>query len=259
MQAVVKRRTATLVISLALVLVPAAHAGLPPSGIVLPTRAPHTTLHELGLQLYAGNCARCHGSNGSGVANEGPPLSGVGALAADFYLRTGYMPLARSARAAPPESRAFHCPRDRRSRRLRGVTRARAAACPDRSRSGARSRRGCTLFTQHCAGCHQIAAEGGYLTGRGRCPRSPRATPTQIAEAVRIGPYLMPQFSDERDQRTRQLDSIVAYVEHARRPADPGGWALGRVGPIPEGLIAWFVAGTAMIGLCLLAGGRLHR
>src|SRR5262249_58257764 len=57
-----------------------------------------------GPALYAANCASCHGTNGVGVAppgrpgaggvqGMGPPLIGVGARAADFYLRTGYMPL----------------------------------------------------------------------------------------------------------------------------------------------------------------------
>ena len=56
-----------------------------------------------GAQLYAANCASCHGIEGRGVpvprpgagdvAGLGPPLQGVGAQAADFYLRTGYMPL----------------------------------------------------------------------------------------------------------------------------------------------------------------------
>lgn len=256
MQAVVKRRTATLVISLALVLVPAAHAGLPPSGIVLPTRAPHTTLHELGLQLYAGNCARCHGSNGSGVANEGPPLSGVGARAADFYLRTGYMPLARSGEQ-PHRSRVLFTARELDALVAYVASLGHGPPVPRPQPQRGSVAQGMTLFTQHCAGCHQIAAEGGYLPGAVAPPLT-TATPTQVAEAVRIGPYLMPQFS-EGAISNRQLDSIVAYVEHARRPADPGGWSLGRVGPIPEGLIAWFVAGTAMIGLCLLAGGRLHR
>ena len=96
-----------------------------------------------------------------------------------------------------------------------------------------RSRQGLALFSQHCAGCHQIAAEGGYLTGAVAPPLTD-ATATQVAEAVRIGPYLMPRFSS-RAISDRQLDSIVAYVEQAQHPADPGGWSIGRVGPVPGG------------------------
>jgi len=255
-QAVVTRRRALVGWLLALVLVPAAHAGLPPSGIVLPRPSPHTTPHELGLQLYAGNCARCHGSAGSGVPNEGPPLAGVGARAADFYLRTGYMPLAQSGEQ-PHRSRVLFTTRELDALVGYVASLGHGPPVPRPQPQRGSVARGMTLFAQHCAGCHQIATEGGYLPGAVAPPLT-GATPTQVAEAVRIGPYLMPHFS-ERAISNRQLDSIVAYVEHARRPADPGGWAIGRVGPIPEGLIAWFVAGTAMIGLCLLAGGRLHR
>jgi ubiquinol-cytochrome c reductase cytochrome c subunit len=65
-----------------------------------------------GDHLYGRYCLACHGANGAGsmgprgrIIGAGPnreqdqeqavapPLVGVGALAADFYLRTGYMPL----------------------------------------------------------------------------------------------------------------------------------------------------------------------
>ena len=58
---------------------------------------------KLGAELYAGNCSTCHGIAGSGISKgrlgaghvlgAGPPLQGVGAQAADFYLRMGFMPL----------------------------------------------------------------------------------------------------------------------------------------------------------------------
>jgi ubiquinol-cytochrome c reductase cytochrome c subunit len=113
---------------------------------------------------------------------------------------------------------------------------------------------GMRLFGANCAGCHQIATQGGYLTGA-VAPALDRATPTQIAEAVRIGPYLMPRFS-ARQITDRQLDSIVAYVGYARQPDDPGGWPLGRLGPVPEGMVAWLVAGVVLVGCCMVIGGR---
>src|SRR5581483_8652886 len=78
-------------------------AAEPESGIVRPTTEPSKPTLELGSELYAGNCASCHGIAGAGIATPrpgagglpgaGPSLRGVGAQAADFYLRTGYMPL----------------------------------------------------------------------------------------------------------------------------------------------------------------------
>jgi ubiquinol-cytochrome c reductase cytochrome c subunit len=41
-----------------------------------------------------------------------------------------------------------------------------------------------------------------------------------------------------------------------KRPRDPGGLAIGRIGPVPEGLVAWFVGGAALVGCCLAIGRR---
>ncbi len=112
------------------------------------------------------------------------------------------------------------------------------------------------MFTEHCAGCHQVVAQGGYVTGA-LPPPLDQATATQIAEAVRIGPYVMPQFSQHAISN-RQLDSIVRYVEFARRPYHPGGWGIGFLGPVPEGLVTWFLALPLLIGLCLVLGRRLR-
>jgi ubiquinol-cytochrome c reductase cytochrome c subunit len=113
------------------------------------------------------------------------------------------------------------------------------------------------LFTSRCAGCHQIVGEGGYVKGA-VVPELGEATDRQIAEAVRIGPYLMPRFS-ARAISDRQLDSIVAYVRYARHPEDPGGWSLGHVGPVPEGLVTWLIAGAVLVTLCVVIGERLRR
>ena len=89
--------------------------------------------------------------------------------------------------------------------------------------------------------------EGGYLTGA-VAPPLDDATPTQIAEAVRIGPYLMPRFSPRAiSDRAARLDRRLrpATREH---PTIRGGWPLGRLGPVPGGDGAW-----------LLAGGRARR
>ena len=53
-----------LIVSATLALALSASAALPPAGIVLPDRTAGTPPHQLGLELYAGNCARCHGSAG---------------------------------------------------------------------------------------------------------------------------------------------------------------------------------------------------
>ena len=220
----------------------------------------------------ASYCIACHGSRrrrrdrhrpiGAAAPREdqqqgGPSLRGVGALAADFYLRTGYMPLAR--RRASSRAAAASLSRSRQIRRRSSPTSPRSAAgrrSRRRTRSAATSREGLQLFTDHCAGCHQVVARG-RLRRPAPCRRRSRTRPTQIAEAVRIGPYVMPRFSPRRS-RDRELDSIIRYVQYAKHPDDRGGWAIGHLGPVPEGLVTWFIAAATLVAVCLLLGRRLR-
>jgi ubiquinol-cytochrome c reductase cytochrome c subunit len=217
-----------------------------------------------GKSLYAENCLSCHGVDGRGVPKPthgaldihgvGPRLRGVGAQATDFYLRTGYMPLesaldqptrrhspftAKQIDALVTYVSSFGGPRVPKPHPERG-------SLPV----------GLRLFTEHCAGCHQVVGEGGYVTGA-RVPPLKQATATQIAEAVRVGPYLMPRFPKTQIS-DRELDSIVRYVEWAKHPDDRGGWGLGHVGPVPEGLVAWLFAGAALVGVCTVIGRRIQ-
>jgi ubiquinol-cytochrome c reductase cytochrome c subunit len=116
---------------------------------------------------------------------------------------------------------------------------------------------GLHLFTDYCAGCHQVVAQGGVVTGA-LPPPLEDADDTQIAEAVRIGPYVMPKFST-RAISNRQLDSIIRYVDFTKHPDDRGGWDLGDIGPVPEGLVTWFIASVVLVGICMVIGKRLPR
>jgi len=234
---------------------------------------PKSPLALYGYHLYGEYCLSCHGGNAGGRLNQpsnstgagpgreqgqqagiAPSLHGVGALAADFYLRTGYMPL-RHVGLQP-----------RREPLILGDHQIRALVAYIASLGGppipqpkpwlGNLSQGQALFTEHCAGCHQVMAQGGYVTGALPPPLAD-ATPLQVAEAVRIGPYVMPKFS-QHALSNRQLDSIVRYVEFAKAPAKPGGWGLGFLGPVPEGLVTWFLAIPLLIALCLIIGTRLR-
>jgi ubiquinol-cytochrome c reductase cytochrome c subunit len=75
---------------------------------------------------------------------------------------------------------------------------------------------------------------------------------------VRIGPYVMPEFST-RAITDRQLDSIIRYVDWTKHPDNRGGWSIGDIGPVPEGLVTWFLAAALLVALCVLVGKRLQR
>jgi ubiquinol-cytochrome c reductase cytochrome c subunit len=209
-----------------------------------------------GKQLYGRYCLSCHGGNGAGTPQKAPRLKGVGALAADFYLRTGYMPL-KELGTQPRRSRVLFSENEIGALVAYVASLAPGPPIPKPRPERGDLSQGQKLFTEHCAGCHQIVAEGGYVSGA-VAPALDQATPTQIAEAVRIGPYVMPRFSSQQISRP-QLDSIVRYVEYAKHPDDRGGWAIGHLGPVPEGLVTWFIAGSLLVGVCVVIGTRLRR
>jgi ubiquinol-cytochrome c reductase cytochrome c subunit len=254
---------AALVLVLALAASPA--LAEPPNGIVKPENESSLNPNELGAQLFAGNCSSCHGSLGNGVApparirgaggikGAGPSLRGVGALAADFYLRTGYMPLG-DPHDQPWSHRGLWNAREIRALTSYIVSLGGGPGIPQPHPEQGSVSDGQRLFTEHCAGCHQVAAEGGILTGA-RVPPLQNVDPVEIAEAVRIGPYVMPTFT-QRSITDPQLDSIIAYIKQAGKH-DNGGWGINHLGPIPEGMVTWFIAAVILVALCMMIGKRL--
>ena len=233
--------------------------------------ASNPPLVQQGKSLYGRYCLSCHNMNGVGNYTPktigagpgrdqeqqqavGPSLRGVGAMAADFYLRTGYMPLQKIGlqprRSKSPLSSAQI---DALIAYVASLGKGPAIPTPQPGRGNLSA--GMRLFTDNCAGCHQIAIQGGYVTGAVP-PALEDDSSTQIAEAVRIGPFVMPTFS-KKQISDRQLDSIIAYVQYAKHPDDRGGWAIGHLGPVPEGLVTWFVAALALVAVCMVIGKRL--
>ncbi len=256
--------TLTLVAALSLGLAGGAQSQ-PPSGIVRPTTEPSHASIELGAELFAGNCASCHGIAGSGITSprpgagavlgQGPSLRGVGAMAPDFYLRLGLMPLSAPNRE-PENERVLFSDKEVRSVVEYVASLGHGPAIPHPDIRTASISAGLNLFTEHCAGCHQIDGRGGFVTGA-RVPPLQGLSATEVAEAVRIGPYLMPKFTPKQISNA-QLADIVKYVQATNAPSNRGGWGIGNVGPIPEGIVAWWIAGPLLIGLCVLLGKKFR-
>ena len=186
----------------------------------------------------------------------GPPLAGVGTGTADLYLRAGYMPL------ADPDDQPY------RTRTLFNEPQIRALVAyvgsfgqglpiPTPQPERGNVARGLRLFTEHCAGCHQVVARGGVMPGA-RVPPLTKAGAVEIAEAVRAGPYVMPGYS-KAALSDAQLDSIIRYLEYARHPSQAGGWGIGFLGPVPEGMVTWLIAAAALVAVCMAIGRRLSR
>jgi ubiquinol-cytochrome c reductase cytochrome c subunit len=226
-----------------------------------------------GKSLYGQYCVSCHGANGQGVGQGrtiggaeqriqeqqqgvGPSLRGVGARAADFYLRTGYMPLHRVG-DQPRRARVLFTEAQIRALVAYVASLGNGPPVPKPHPERGNLAEGLHLFTDHCAGCHQVVAQGGVVTGA-LPPPLENATDVQIAEAVRIGPFVMPEFS-KKAITDAQLNSIVRYVDWAKHPDNRGGWSIGDVGPVPEGLVTWFLAAALLVLLCIAIGKRLRR
>jgi ubiquinol-cytochrome c reductase cytochrome c subunit len=257
-------RRATVLAAVALVgllgLLTGRAPAAPPEGPpIVPTGGERDTPSvQLGEELFAANCVRCHGIGGRGTRRgpadrRGPSLRGVGALAPDFYLRTGYMPLA-DATDQPVRSRPRFEDREIRAIVAYVASLGSGPPVPTPHPRAGNVADGRKLFTEHCAGCHQVVAEGGVMPGA-KAPPLRHATPRQIAEAVRIGPYVMPKFS-ERDISDAELDSIIAYVQYAKDPRDAGGWGINHLGPFPEGMVAWLIAIPILLLVCRAIGRR---
>jgi ubiquinol-cytochrome c reductase cytochrome c subunit len=214
---------------------------------------PATSPEGQGQRLFEEGCSSCHGFDGKGVPGQGPSLVGVGEAAADFYLRTGRMPLdqvgEQPLRGEPSYS-------DDQIRALDayvgslGPGPAIPAVEPER---GSLSE-GMQLFSESCAGCHAISGKGGVAIGA-YAPPLGEATPTEVGEAVRVGPYVMPRFS-EAQLSDEEIDSLARYVQLTKEPDDAGGWGIGHIGPVPEGLIAWLAAIAAILLVARLIGER---
>ena len=209
-----------------------------------------------GKRLFSESCASCHGLALQGRRGVAPSLAGVGAGPLDFYLSTGRMPLA-NPRAEPERGTPAFNRRQINAiiayvRRLTG-----GPAGPTADPARGSLSLGFQLFDENCAGCHSIVARGGITLGAA-VPDLQQATPRQVAEAVRTGPYLMPAFSASQLNQ-HDLDSLARYVLWTRHPDNAGGWGIYNIGPIPEGIVAWFVGLLALVIVARLIGERTEQ
>jgi ubiquinol-cytochrome c reductase cytochrome c subunit len=205
---------------------------------------------ERGRRLFLEGCSSCHGLDAKGIPGTAPSLRGAGALAADFYLSTGRMPLDKPG-DEPIRTRPRY-PQDEIDDLVAYVGSLGGPPIPDVHPERGKLNEGFALFNENCAGCHQAVAKGGVVTGA-FAPDLGEATPTEVGEAVRMGPYVMPRFS-RRQISDQELDSIARYVELTKAPVDDGGWGIGNLGPVPEGMIAWLLAIASLLVVARLIG-----
>ena len=65
----------------------------------------------------------------------------------------------------------------------------------------------------------------------------------------------MARFSDN-SLTVEEKKAVTRYVEFITKSPQPGGAALGRYGPVPEGVVIWLVGITLLVGVTLWIGAR---
>jgi ubiquinol-cytochrome c reductase cytochrome c subunit len=201
-----------------------------------------------GRALFEATCSSCHGLDAQGTT-EAPSLIGAGAAAVDFQMSTGRMPAKEVGAENERKPTTFT------HQQIYEIADYIASlgggpAIPDSqqvSTSGADTALGSQLFSANCAQCHGFAGAGGALTYGKDAPPLTQATPTEIYEAMLTGPEAMPVFSDGAVSPQAKRD-IIAYIVDTRTEPNPGGFSLGRTGPITEGLVV-FLGGIGFLVL----------
>jgi ubiquinol-cytochrome c reductase cytochrome c subunit len=217
---------------------------------IAPADVADTTANQVsgpsGEVLYAASCAACHGIRGEGTPN-GPALGSSGAAGADFMLRTGRMPLPEPGQDVRRAQPAFN---DAQIAALVAYVASfgNGPGIPPVQVSGSTDiAAGRAAYVATCAACHGAGASGDAVGGGAVAPPLLDTAPTQVGEAIRIGPGAMPAF-DQRQVSDAQVSQIAAYLQFLRKQAAPGGQTVGGVGPVAEGYVGWLVYLVAIVG-----------
>lgn len=201
-----------------------------------------------GEKLFAANCATCHGLSADGTTT-GPSLIGVGEASVDFQVGTGRMPMQMNGPQAEVKPVQFT---EEQTAALAAYVGSLAPgpAIPEAEYLDAKgdAASGAELFRINCAMCHNVAGAGGALTEGKYAPSLDGVTPQHIFEAMVTGPQNMPVFNDMNISPEDKRD-IITYLKYVENNPSPGGFALGSLGPVSEGLFLWIFGLGAIVAL----------
>jgi ubiquinol-cytochrome c reductase cytochrome c subunit len=204
-----------------------------------------------GKKLFDNSCISCHGPNAQGVEDRGPSLIGVGAASVEFQVETGRMPAARQEAQVERKPPMFD---SNQARQLAAYIQELGGG-PTISFEGETAPKGNIahggeLFRVNCSSCHAFSAGGGALSSGKYAPSLEPSTDRQLYAAMLTGPQNMPVFGDNQLSPQEKYD-IIAFVQNQKTDTDPGGWGLGRFGPVTEG-VAIFLFGMVVLAFAAL-------
>jgi ubiquinol-cytochrome c reductase cytochrome c subunit len=209
-----------------------------------------------GRALFLVGCSSCHGRNAEGIITErgnqyGPTLVGVGAAAVDFQVGTGRMPMAQPG-AQALRKRPLYSDDEIAALAAFVASLGPGPSVPtadDYDPAKGDVSKGGEFFRTNCTACHNFAGAGGALPGGKFAPRLTGVTSKHLFEAMLTGPQQMPVFSNNvltpQDKR-----DIIAYLKKNEETPSYGGFTLGSIGPVSEGMFAW-------LGVAVLVGAGI--
>ena len=82
--------------------------------------------------------------------------------------------------------------------------------------------------------------------------------PRHIYEAMLTGPQQMPVFSDEVITPEQKRD-VIAYIQSIDEAPKYGGFAMGAIGPVSEGMFAWIAGIGGLVGFAIWIASHTAR
>ena len=213
------------------------------------------SLVDEGEKLFMANCASCHGMSGEG-SEAGPTVIGVGALSVDFQVGTGRMPMAASGPQAAVKPVQFTQPQiDAMAAWVASL--APGPGLPEAKYYDAEgdAAGGAELFRINCAMCHNVAGAGGALTEGKYAPHLRDLQPIHIYGAMVTGPQNMPVFND-MNLTPEQKNDVITYLKYMDENPSVGGFSLGSLGPVSEGLFIWLIGLGGLIAVAIWLTAR---
>jgi ubiquinol-cytochrome c reductase cytochrome c subunit len=227
---------------------------------------------EEGRKLFLQGCSFCHGQNGEGITTVngdayGPSLVGVGAAAVHFQVGTGRMPLTQPGVQGQAKPETYS---DEEILQLAAYVASLGpgpaipeegdysiAGLDEEEREEAITRGG-QIFLTNCTACHNFSGKGGAMPQGGYAPALSNTDAVHIYEAMLTGPGQMDSFSNGNLSPEEKRD-VIAYLYSLREQPSYGGFGLGGLGPVTEGLAAWVLGIGLLVGFAVWIAAHTTR